>query len=146
VFDSWRTRAPSGFIFAVKASCFLTHMKKLKDPEEPIERLFSRRHTIEFREPRWYVDEVLALLERHKIALCLHDMPGSASPRTVTARFVYVRFHGAAGRYRGGYPRQVLDQWARWLHSTRVPAYVYFNNDVGGQAPRDAHALRSVLV
>jgi uncharacterized protein YecE (DUF72 family) len=183
VFDSWRTRAPSGFIFAVKASRFLTHMKKLKDPEEPVERLFSRarelrgklgpvlyqlprqlpknlarlaafleilparvRHTIEFREPSWYDDDVLALLERHKIALCLHDMPGSVSPRAVTARFVYVRFHGATGRYCGAYPRQVLDQWARWLHSTRVPAYVYFNNDVGGQAPRDAHALRSVLV
>jgi uncharacterized protein YecE (DUF72 family) len=32
-FAAWRQRAPRGFEFAVKASRFLTHMKKLKDPE-----------------------------------------------------------------------------------------------------------------
>ena len=37
-FAKWAFRAPSGFVFAVKASRFLTHMKKLKDPEEPIDR------------------------------------------------------------------------------------------------------------
>src|SRR4051812_39182977 len=114
-FASWGRRAPRGFVYAVKASRFLTHMKKLKDPEEPIARFFTRakrlehafgpvlyqlpprwpvnlerletflealprtrRHTIEFREPSWYCDEVFALLERHKVSLCLHDMAGSA--------------------------------------------------------------------
>ena len=28
---------PPGFVYAVKASRFLTHMKKLKDPDEPID-------------------------------------------------------------------------------------------------------------
>src|SRR5207237_4961074 len=32
VFKGWRRRAPPGFVYAVKASRFLTHMKKLKDP------------------------------------------------------------------------------------------------------------------
>ena len=41
-FARWRAQVPAGFIFAVKASRFLTHMKRLRDPEEPIERLFSR--------------------------------------------------------------------------------------------------------
>jgi uncharacterized protein YecE (DUF72 family) len=41
-FDAWRTQAPPGFLYAVKASRFLTHMKKLKDPEEPVERLMTR--------------------------------------------------------------------------------------------------------
>ena len=36
VFEGWKTRTPPGFIFAVKASRYLTHMKKLKDPEEPL--------------------------------------------------------------------------------------------------------------
>src|ERR1700761_5256425 len=31
-FLSWQKRAPTGFAYAVKASRFLTHMKKLKDP------------------------------------------------------------------------------------------------------------------
>ena len=41
VFEGWRAQTPPGFLFAVKASRFLTHMKKLKDPEEPLERLMS---------------------------------------------------------------------------------------------------------
>jgi uncharacterized protein YecE (DUF72 family) len=41
-FDAWREQAPRGFMYAVKASRFLTHMKKLKDPEEPIERILGR--------------------------------------------------------------------------------------------------------
>src|SRR4051794_9581746 len=41
-FDRWRAESPNGFLFAVKASRFLTHMKKLKEPEEPLARLFER--------------------------------------------------------------------------------------------------------
>jgi uncharacterized protein YecE (DUF72 family) len=40
-FESWREQTPPGFLMAVKASRFLTHLKKLKDPEEPIARLFE---------------------------------------------------------------------------------------------------------
>jgi uncharacterized protein YecE (DUF72 family) len=40
-FDKWRDQAPPGFLYAVKASRFLTHMKKLKDPEAPLERTFE---------------------------------------------------------------------------------------------------------
>jgi uncharacterized protein YecE (DUF72 family) len=42
VFETWRKQTPEGFLFAVKASRFLTHMKKLKDPEEPLQRLIER--------------------------------------------------------------------------------------------------------
>jgi uncharacterized protein YecE (DUF72 family) len=44
-FTNWRKQVPNDFIFAVKASRFLTHIKRLKDPEEPLELFFSRaRH------------------------------------------------------------------------------------------------------
>ncbi|BAY49073.1 hypothetical protein SAMD00079811_67020 [Scytonema sp. HK-05] len=42
VFESWREQTPSGFLFAVKGSRYLTHMKKLKDPQEPLSRLMER--------------------------------------------------------------------------------------------------------
>jgi uncharacterized protein YecE (DUF72 family) len=41
-FARWREQVPRGFLFAVKASRFLTHLKRLIDPEEPLERLLSR--------------------------------------------------------------------------------------------------------
>jgi uncharacterized protein YecE (DUF72 family) len=184
-FARWRARAPARFLFAVKASRFLTHMKKLKDPEEPIERLFTRmrelgrrlgpvlyqlppgfkldlarlehflhalprdaRHVIEFRDPSWYADPVSALLERHKVARCLHDMKGSATGRERVGPFVYVRYHGASGTYSGGYPADRLARWAEWLQAQRdagIDVFAYFNNDVGGHAPRDAVTLRHLL-
>lgn len=41
-FAAWRAQTPASFEMAVKASRFLTHMKRLRDPAEPLHRLFSR--------------------------------------------------------------------------------------------------------
>lgn len=41
-FTAWRQQAPPDFVYAVKASRFLTHMKKLRDPGQPLERFFER--------------------------------------------------------------------------------------------------------
>jgi uncharacterized protein YecE (DUF72 family) len=184
-FAGWRRRAPARFLFAIKASRFLTHMKKLKDPEEPIDRLFTRmralgthlgpvlyqlppgfkkdrdrfahfldvlprdaRHVVEFRDPSWYAPDVRSLLERRGVAMCLHDMPGSAPERERIGPFVYVRFHGTTDKYGGGYSRDRLGRWAEWLSARRdegIDVYAYFNNDIGGHAPRDALALRRGL-
>ena len=40
-FDKWRAQAPPGFCYAVKANRFLTQAKKLKDCEEPLERMMA---------------------------------------------------------------------------------------------------------
>ncbi|SNX57334.1 uncharacterized protein YecE [Streptomyces sp. TLI_55] len=40
-FAAWRERVPADFVVAVKASRYLTHIKRLKDPEEPVHRLMS---------------------------------------------------------------------------------------------------------
>ena len=184
-FASWASRVPMRMVFAVKGSRFLTHMKKLKDPEEPVERLFSRvralgrhlgpvlfqlppgwkpdvprlehflkslprdvRHVLEFREPSWYSDEIYELMQRHEVSLCLHDMRGSATGRLRVGPIVYVRFHGPSGRYHGAYPADRLHGWAEWLNGEiekGTEVFAYFNNDVGGHAPRDAQALRGML-
>jgi uncharacterized protein YecE (DUF72 family) len=40
-FEAWRKRVPPDFVAAVKASRYLTHLKRLKDPEEPVHRLMT---------------------------------------------------------------------------------------------------------
>ncbi|CAL9617770.1 DUF72 domain-containing protein [Streptomyces sp. enrichment culture] len=40
-FADWRERVPPDFVVAVKASRFLTHVKRLKDPGEPVHRLLT---------------------------------------------------------------------------------------------------------
>jgi len=41
-FAAWKTQVPSGFLLSIKASRFLTHTKRLREPREPVARLFSR--------------------------------------------------------------------------------------------------------
>lgn len=184
-FAKWREQAPRRFLYAVKASRFLTHMKKLKDPEEPLRRFFEsatqlgrhlgpvlyqlppgwkvdvvrfehflrslpkgHRHAIEFRETSWYDERIFALLRRHEVALCLHDMHGSATDKLTVGPFIYVRFHHGTAKYGGRYPDDRLDEWADWLAERAtdgLDVFAYFNNDTGGHAPRDAVRLRDRL-
>jgi len=190
-FAKWREQAPPHFLYAVKASRFLTHMKKLKDPDDPLARFFdnakalgarlgpvlyqlpprwplnlerfeiflraiapaARRaglktrpcNVVEFRDPSWYDEHVYELLRRYNVALCLHDMQGSASGTLRVGPFVYVRFHGTR-KYGGRYPDARLDEWADWLAQRAaegLDVFAYFNNDTGGHAPRDAVRLRA---
>jgi uncharacterized protein YecE (DUF72 family) len=157
-------------------------MKKLKDPEAPLQRFFDaatqlgprlgpvlyqlppawhvdlprfehflrslprgHRHTVEFRETSWYDERVYALMRKYKVALCLHDMHGSASGRLIVGPFIYVRFHHGTTKYGGRYQDERLDDWADWLVERVVEGldvFAYFNNDTGGHAPRDAVRLR----
>lgn len=184
-FDAWREQAPPGFCYAVKANRFLTQAKKLKDCEEPLERMMaSFRHlgdrlgpilyqlpprfklnldrlesflrlvpgattaVFEFREPSWYSDEVMALLDRHGAGICVHDMPGSVSPRIATGPVAYVRFHGAESKYWGRYPDDRLRDWADWIAAEARggrPVWAYFNNDPEAQAIDDALTLRAMV-
>src|ERR1700712_5677378 len=41
-FESWAQRTPPGFVVTVKASRYLTHIKRLKEPQEPVARLLDR--------------------------------------------------------------------------------------------------------
>jgi uncharacterized protein YecE (DUF72 family) len=65
-FESWRDSAPARFSFAVKASRYITHMKKLKDPEASLEKLLSRAEALKRKlgpilfqlPPNWRCDAV----------------------------------------------------------------------------------------
>ncbi len=90
---TWRTTTPKEFLFAVKASRFITHMKKLKDPEkslppflERVEGLGEKLGPILFQlPPRWgfqavRLEEFLnALPSRHRYAFEFRD-PGWLNP------------------------------------------------------------------
>jgi uncharacterized protein YecE (DUF72 family) len=185
-FAEWARRVPDGFAFAVKASRYLTHVRRLREPREPLERLWSRARrlgdhlgpvlyqlpprwrpnrerlvsfldavprgepqAIEIRDRRWYGPWLASALESAGVALCLHDMPGSASRPEPIGPCVYVRLHGSGTRYGGRYTSQRLTAWAArmagWAASG-LQVWAYFNNDIDGHAIRDADRLRSMLV
>jgi uncharacterized protein YecE (DUF72 family) len=61
VFEAWGRRVPTEFRFAVKASRYLTHLKRLREPQEPLERFWTRARRMRDRlgpvlyqlPPRW---------------------------------------------------------------------------------------------
>lgn len=188
-FQNWRTEVPLEFIFAVKASRFLTHIKRLKDPEQPLDLFFSRaihlgdrlgpvlfqlpprfkinlerleifltalkeriakdrvRCVIEFRDASWLDPAVFEMLRAHGVALCLADWRDTHVTEPITANFVYVRRHYGPSKG-GNYPKKHLDrdveQIRTWLKKG-LDVYVYFNNDVGGHAIRNAKYVQQAL-
>jgi uncharacterized protein YecE (DUF72 family) len=105
-------------------------------------------NVFEFREPSWHVPETYALLDRHGAALCVHDMPGSATERIAIGPAAYVRFHGAGGKYWGRYPDEVLLGWCDWMVAQARagrPVWAYFNNDIHAHAIHDAQTLKAMV-
>ncbi len=188
-FKNWRQQVPKDFIFAVKASRFLTHIKRLKDPEDPLDLFFSRakhlkdrlgpilfqlppqfkldmdrlevflralkshgagkkvRCSLEVRDATWLVKPVFDLLDKYNVALCFADWRDTHVTGPVTADFVYIRRHyGQAGG--GNYSKRDLDrdikQIRGWLEEG-LDVYVYFNNDMGGHAIRNAKYVKEKL-
>ena len=45
-FEQWRTRTPADFCFAVKMSRYVTHIKRLREPQEPVARFFERARAL----------------------------------------------------------------------------------------------------
>lgn len=45
-FKAWRDAVPTGFVFSVKASRFITHVKKLKDPDGPLRTFLERAQAL----------------------------------------------------------------------------------------------------
>jgi uncharacterized protein YecE (DUF72 family) len=86
-FEKWRESTPRNFLFAVKASRFITHMKKLKDPENALQNFLPRAEKLKEKlgpilfqlPPRWQVhperlkDFLQALPRKHRYAFEFRD-------------------------------------------------------------------------
>jgi uncharacterized protein YecE (DUF72 family) len=184
VFEHWRDQTPAGFVMAVKVSRYLTHVRRLQEPAEPVARLVDRaaglgdrlgpyllqlppnlqadadrldaclrafprtaRVAVEPRHESWWTDEVRSVLERRSAALCWADRRGHPiAPLWVTADWGYVRLHEGTASPRPSYGRTALSTWldrvASAWPSRGADVYVYFNNDPGGAAVRNARTLR----
>ena len=107
------------------------------------------RVCVEFRHPSWHQDATFDLLQQHGAAYCV--MSGAHLPCLLraTAAFVYVRLHGPDHHrmYAGSYSDDDLRWWAgrvgEWQAMGR-DVFVYFNNDGGGNAVRNARTLMAM--
>jgi len=198
-FEAWGRRAPREFAFVVKGSRYVTHVRRLRDPREPVRVVLDAcrplgdrlrcllwqlpprfqadplrlreflhtlpravRHAFEFRDPSWFCDAVYELLAGCDAAVVCADWPVQVLPPGMRARKLdrspvrvpqtagwwYLRRHGPGGAYAGSYPASSLRADARWIRlqvGAGRDGFVFFNNDVGGCAVRDALTLRRLV-
>ncbi|MDP9341814.1 MAG: DUF72 domain-containing protein [Actinomycetota bacterium] len=181
-FGRWREVSANRFVVAVKASQYITHIRRLREAADAVEPFWSRarklgpklgpvlfqlpprfgvdiellraflgilprdmRAAFEFRDDSWRTPEVHEALDRAGAASVLADRPGWRVPTVVTGGWSYIRFH--QGRpFAPGYTREKLRRWAdRIAGMDATDVYVYFNNDTGGAAVRDAATLIDLL-
>jgi uncharacterized protein YecE (DUF72 family) len=184
----WRERSPEGFVFAVKGSRYLTHIRRLRDTGKGLQKYFRRltpladrtgpilwqlppsfakndenwrrltrflarvprdhRHAIEFRHPSWMDRQTFDLLREHDVANVWISSLKMPMDYTITSDFVFLRFHGLVGGAYHDYTDDELRPWAEQLVKAarkKIPAYVYFNNDLNTRAPLNGHALMRLV-
>ncbi len=110
----------------------------------------SIRVAVELRHPTWDDPAVYALLENRRAAYVVMSGAGLPCVPRATTDLVYVRMHGPDpdAMYAGSYPERELRRWAgligEWDGDGR-DVWLYFNNDLGGHAVRNALTLRGLL-
>jgi uncharacterized protein YecE (DUF72 family) len=118
-----------------------------------LERFLKRlpkkyRHAVEFRHESWFDDEVFALLRSRNAAHVAVSSLRIPMNLTVTADFLYIRFHGLEGGSAHDYTSRELEPWARFLRQQAAAGhdgYVYFNNDTNVRAPHNAMLLMELV-
>ncbi|MEC4723797.1 DUF72 domain-containing protein [Noviherbaspirillum sp. CPCC 100848] len=126
---------------------------------EQVLQLFSRRGlqvALEVRHAAWCNVDTLALLEYYQATLVASDWPEFHTPLLPTSQFIYLRRHGPGALYASGYDDKALradiDSIWRLAGANQAStchqidtAYVFFNNDIHGHAPRDAMRMMELL-
>lgn len=108
------------------------------------------RVAVELRHPSWDDPTVYAVLERRRAAYVVMSGVGLARIPRATTDLVYVRMHGPDqdAMYTGSYSPDELRWWSErivdWDREGR-DVWMYFNNDLGGHAVRNALSLRDLM-
>lgn len=182
--QEWAKTVNTRFRFCPKISRYVTHTKKLRDPEQTLPRFFDvfdtiikklgpvllqlppnlhfheervkdfldvlttwkgYRFALEPRHESWLEPEALSLLKKYKIAFVIaHSGNRFPSGEFITAKDIYIRFHGPEGNYASGYSAAFLQQYAhkivQWQQSGHH-IWVFFNNDGNAYAIKNARTL-----
>src|SRR5690606_10170450 len=184
----WIEKVPDDFLFCPKISRYLSHMKKLNDPEEPLKRFFDvfepmKKHmgpvliqlpanatfnesvdrrfyetleneypeysfAMEVRHESWYSEESLNLMKKYNIAFVIAQSERFPYQEFVTAKDIYVRFHGPDALYASPYTKEILEEYADKFLSWKADGHdvwVFFNNDIDGHALTDAKQLIEIV-
>ncbi|HOK08867.1 MAG TPA: DUF72 domain-containing protein [Candidatus Hydrogenedens sp.] len=108
------------------------------------ERFTNSLLAVELRNKKCFHEEIFNVMSKHNVSLCLEDYKGCEIDDVITANWIYIRKHGSTGRYQGEYTQQQLKSEAekikQWVTESKE-VFIFFNNDFGGYAPKNALQL-----
>lgn len=104
-------------------------------------------NVIEFRHESWFREEVYDILRKFGVVFCSLSSPAFPEELITTTKTAYIRFHGKGKKwYDYSYSEGELNEWKeRILASEAEKMYIYFNNDIGAEAPKNARQLSRLL-
>jgi uncharacterized protein YecE (DUF72 family) len=188
--EKWRDTVGPDFRFCPKISRYVTHAKKLNDPEETLPRFFDVfqsmakqagpvliqlpamlgfheekahvffhylhtfykdfRFSLEPRHGSWAEPAAIALMKKYQIGWVIADSGTRfASAELVTAKHIYLRFHGPDGSYATAYSTRTLARYAKKCLEWKAKGHsvwVFFNNDIHGYAVANARTLKEMII
>ncbi|MEJ5201544.1 MAG: DUF72 domain-containing protein [Anaerolineales bacterium] len=107
------------------------------------------RIAVEFRSKHWECDETRSLLCEMGAAWVSADSPRTRLTDWVTGRRAYIRLHGRRRWYADNYSMEELEEIAQLAQTMTTKGaqevYIFFNNDFGGYAPKNALTLARLL-
>lgn len=180
----WVATVQPRFRFCPKISRYVTHTKKLNDPDQTLPRFFEvfdhvikklgpvllqlppnlhfheekvktffealvqykgYHFALEPRHESWMTPAAIQLLKKYKIAFVIaHSGNRFPSGEFITAKNIYIRFHGPEGNYATSYSAAFLQQYAdkiiQWQQAGHH-IWAFFNNDGNGYAIKNARTL-----
>jgi uncharacterized protein YecE (DUF72 family) len=104
---------------------------------------------MEIRHNTWLTEESLGLMAEYDVSFVI-SQSGNVFPyaEAVTAKDIYIRFHGPGYLYASQYTNEMLNDYAAkckaWI-SKGHRIWAFFNNDVNGYAIEDSQKLIKLL-
>jgi uncharacterized protein YecE (DUF72 family) len=104
-------------------------------------------NVVEFRHSSWWNEEVYEILGKNKITFC--GMSHPLLPETIieNTSMLYHRMHGVPQLYYSPYTLEYLDKMVKTIPLSKKikNAFIYFNNDIGGNAIKNAKEMIEIV-
>lgn len=141
-FAAWRRAVPRSFTFGVKASRFITHIKRLRSARPPVRLLLARAAPLAATlGPILFQLPPTMQFDAERLVAFLAVLPAG---RRYAMEFRHESWHRDEGRYTDDGLRRWAERLREISEGART-AYVYFNNDQQAYAVQNAARLAELL-